>query len=155
MKFETNTAVACSKEALWALLFDVERVATLIPGCSDVVEKEALKNYSAVIQQKVGPFKFNMPCEIVVDDYAEQERVGISASGTDKKTATSASVVLKLVLGEADGKVTIDIDADIQISGKLATLGFPIVKKKCAEIFREFDANLHRELEAIHEAKAV
>ncbi len=155
MKFETQTSVECSKEALWSLLFDVTRVAALIPGCSDVEEIDPLKQYSALIRQKVGPFKFEMPCEIVVDDYAEQERVCITATGQDKKTSTGALVKLALILGDDAGKVTIDIDADIQISGKLATLGFPIVKKKCADIFREFDANLHQALETIDEAKAV
>ncbi len=155
MKFETQTSVECSKEALWSLLFDVSRVAALIPGCSDVEELDPLKQYSALIRQKVGPFKFEMPCEIVVDDYADQERVGITATGQDKKTSTGALVKLALVLGDEDGKVTIDIDADIQISGKLATLGFPIVKKKCTDIFREFDANLHQALETIDEAKTI
>lgn len=155
MKFETKTSVDTSKEALWTLLFDVTRVAGLIPGCSDVQERDPLKDYSALIRQKVGPFKFEMPCEIVVNEYVENERVGITATGRDKKTATGVSVKLILLLGEEDDKVSIDIDADIQISGKLATLGFPIVKKKCTEIFREFDANLHEELEQIDETKTV
>lgn len=155
MKFETQTSVECSKEELWSLLFDVTRVAALIPGCSDVEEVEPLKQYTALIRQKVGPFKFEMPCEIVVDDYVENERVGITATGKDKKTSTGALVALALVLSEEADKVVINIDADIQISGKLATLGFPIVKKKCTDIFREFNSNLNQELETIDEAKAV
>lgn len=155
MKFETQTTVECSKEELWSLLFDVSRVAGLIPGCSDVEELSHLEQYSAVIRQKVGPFKFEMPCEISVDEYVEQERVAITATGEDKKTATSVLVKMLLVLGEEEGKVGIDIDSDIQIAGKLATLGFPVVKKKCKDIFREFDANLQQELEAVHETKEV
>ncbi len=155
MKFETKTSVDTSREAMWALLFDVTRIAGLIPGCSEVEELEPLKDYTALIRQKVGPFKFEMPCEIVVDEYVENERVGITASGKDKKTATGVSVKLILMLGQEDELVTLDIDADIQISGKLATLGYPVVKKKCADIFREFDVNLHEELEQIDEAKTV
>lgn len=155
MKFETQTTVECSKEELWSLLFDVSRVAGLIPGCSDVEELSHLEQYSAVIRQKVGPFKFEMPCEISVDEYVEQERVAITATGEDKKTATSVLVKMLLVLGEEEGKVGIDIDSDIQIAGKLATLGFPVVKKKCKDIFREFDTNLQQELEAVHETKEV
>lgn len=155
MKFESQTSVKCSKQALWSLLFDVTRVAALIPGCSDVEEIEPLKQYRALIRQKVGPFKFEMPCEIAVDEYQEMERVGITASGKDKKTATSALVQLIMNLTDANDAVNIDIDADIQISGKLATLGFPVVKKKCAEIFKEFDANLHQALESVDETKVV
>lgn len=155
MKFQTKTSVDTSREALWTLLFDVTRIAGLIPGCSDVEERDPLKEYTALIRQKVGPFKFEMPCDIVVDEYVENERVGITASGKDKKTATGVSVKLILVLGEEDEMIIIDIDADIQISGKLATLGFPVVKKKCTDVFREFDANLHEELEQIDEAKTV
>lgn len=155
MKFEIQTSVECSKEALWSLLFDVSRVAVLIPGCSDVEEIEPLSQYTALIRQKVGPFKFEMPCEIVVDDYVEKARVGITATGQDKRTSTGALVKLVLILVDDADKVTIDIDADIQISGKLATLGFPIVKKKCTDIFREFNENLNQALESIDEAKTV
>lgn len=157
MEFQTQTTVECSKEELWSLLFDVTRVAELIPGCSDVEEIKHLEQYSAVIRQKVGPFKFEMPCEIVVDEYIEQERVAITANGQDKKTATSVMVKMVLTLGDAEesGSVLMDIDSDIQIAGKLATLGFPVVNKKCKDIFREFDTNLQKELEGVHETKEV
>ncbi|MCQ9617709.1 SRPBCC domain-containing protein [Paenalcaligenes niemegkensis] len=157
MKFESQTTIQCEKEAIWSLLFDVSRVAELIPGCSDVEEIEVLKEYSALIKQKVGPFRFAMPCEISVDEYLENERVGITATGKDNKTATSVFVQMVLTLSDEDeGEgVVIDVDADIQITGKLATLGHPIVKRKCNDIFKEFDKNLHNELEMIDEAKEV
>lgn len=155
MKFESQTSINCSKEEIWSLLFDVSRVAALIPGCSDVTEREELKEYSAVMKQKVGPFKFLMPCEIHVDEYVEYQKVGITATGKDSKTATSAFVKMLLTLVIEADSVVIDIDADIEISGKLATLGYPIVKKKCNDIFKEFDKNLHAELEGIDEAKEV
>jgi len=141
---------------LWSLLFDVNRVAALIPGCSDVQEREPLKHYAARIRQKVGPFKFEMPCDIVVDDYVKEQRVGITATGQDQKTATGTVVTLALCLEDAHAHaLTLMIDADIQISGKLATLGFPVVKKKCMEIFREFNVNLNQALEALDAAKTV
>jgi len=157
MKFETQTTIQCEKEDVWALLFDVSRIAELIPGCSDVEEVEPLQHYSALMKQKVGPFRFEMPCEIKVDEYIENEKVAITATGRDNKTATNAFVEMILTLGHAEeGEgVVIDINADIQISGKLATLGHPIVKRKCNDIFKEFDKNLHNELEIIDEAKAV
>lgn len=156
MKFESQTSIAATKEEIWSLLFDVTRVAGLIPGCSDVEELESLARYSALIRQKVGPFRFNMPCEITVDEYEELQRVGITAEGEDKKTSTSALVKMVLSLDkDEDGKTVIDIDADIQMFGKLATLGAPIVRRKCRAIFREFDENLHEELEVIGEAKSV
>lgn len=156
MKFESQTSIEATKEDIWALLFDVSRVATLIPGCSDVEELRPLESYSAKIRQKVGPFRFNMPCDITVDEYAELQKVGITAQGEDKKTATSAIVKMVLSLdADEDGKTLIDIDADIQMFGKLATLGAPIVKRKCKSIFKEFDENLHEELEDIGETKSI
>src|SRR5690625_6119125 len=92
MKFESQTSIAATKEEIWALLFDVTRIAGLIPGCSDVEELESLARYSALIRQKVGPFRFSMPCEITGDEYEELKRVGITAEGEDRKTSTSALV---------------------------------------------------------------
>lgn len=154
MEFKTETTVSATRAELWAILFDVERIAGMIPGCTDLEEKELHKEYSALITQKVGPFRFTMPSEVLVTEYIERERVAVKASGKDKKTRTEALVDLTLTLleGESDNETRLRIDADIQISGKLATLGFPIVKKRCNEIFSQFEENLKASLESISEA---
>ncbi len=153
MNFKTETSIAASRQELWSILFDVERVAAMIPGCEEVQEHAFREHYSAVIRQKLGPFKFNMPSEVTVVEYVENERVAVKANGKDKKTGTQALVDLLLVIadGEPGEGSSLQIDAEIQISGKLATLGFPVVKKRCNEIFSEFEANLKSALEGINE----
>ena len=153
MNFKTETTVAASRQELWGILFDVERVAAMIPGCEEVQEHSFREHYSAVIKQKLGPFKFHMPSEVSVVEYVENERVAVKANGKDKKTGTQALVDLLLMIeaGEPEEGCKLQIDAEIQISGKLATLGFPVVKKRCNEIFAEFEANLKTALEGINE----
>lgn len=150
MIFQTETTVTASPEGLWEMLFDVEKVAEMIPGCTEVEEIRFRKDYAAVMDQKVGPFKFHMPTTITVHEYIENEKVSVNAKGKDKKTRTEALIDLTLMI-EKTGNVeecVLHLNADIKISGKLATLGFPVVKKRCNEIFRQFDQNLQASLES-------
>jgi carbon monoxide dehydrogenase subunit G len=52
------------------------------------------------------------------------------------------------VLLSADQTTTkLQLHADLQIAGRLATLGYPVIKKKSVELFNEFESRLRALLE--------
>ena len=57
MEFKIDAVLPATAAQLWAIFFDVQRVATLIPGCENVTEVEPLKEFAAVMKQKIGPFQ--------------------------------------------------------------------------------------------------
>ena len=148
MDFKINAVLPADAQSLWQIFFDVSRVAALIPGCENVVEKEALTAYSATMKQKIGPFKFEVPTDIVVEEREEPRLVRVRAKGRDKTTATSIDIVLSVLLEPAaEGGTRLDVDSSLQVAGRLATLGYPVVKKKSEELFTEFERRLRAELE--------
>lgn len=152
MNFHMDLTLPAGPEAIWPIFFDVARIARLIPGCEQVEEKEPLALYSAVMKQKIGPFRLEVPTEVRVEEVQAPARIRSRARGRDKYTGTTLDVLLDVALAptDADGRAgtRLTIDSTLQVAGRLATLGFPVVKKKTEEIFVEFEKRLRAELGA-------
>lgn len=142
-----DLTLPASRESIWPIFFDVARIARLIPGCEQVEEKEPLALYTAVMKQKIGPFKLEVPTEVRVEDMQAPGRVRSRARGRDKYTGTTLDVLLDVILAPAENNGTrLTVDSTLQVAGRLAALGYPIVKKKTEEIFIEFEKRLRAEL---------
>lgn len=156
MDFRIDATLPASAAQLWAIFFDVQRVAELIPGCENVTEVEQLKEFSALMKQKIGPFKLEIPTSIVLGSYTLERYVELSATGRDKFTGTSIDVRMKVNLDERHGHgevmCILGIDAEMQVAGRLASLGYPVVKKRSEELFGEFERRLRNELAGFSES---
>jgi carbon monoxide dehydrogenase subunit G len=147
--FRMDITMPAHRDAIWPIFFDVGRIAGLIPGCEQVVEREPLTRYSAVMKQKIGPFKMEAPAEVRVEERIVPSLVRARAKGRDKFTGTTMDVLLQITLERtaADGTHLV-VDAEMQVAGRLATLGYAVVKKKAEEMFVEFEKRLRAELDA-------
>lgn len=150
MDFRMEASLPSAPGDVWLVMVDIARIAGCIPGCEQIEEHEKLKLYRAVLKQKIGPFKLEVPAEIVVDEYQEPNFVRARAVGKDKFTGTILTVNLdvKLAPEEANGS-RLGVDADLQVAGRLASLGYSIIKKKAEENFAVFEQHLRAELEKI------
>jgi carbon monoxide dehydrogenase subunit G len=147
VNFRIDVELPAPADAVWRVFFDVRRVAALIPGCENVVETEPLSAYSALMKQKIGPFKLEVPTTIAVEEREAPRRVRVRATGRDKLTGTTLDVLLAVALDAAPGGGTrLGVDSTLQVAGRLATLGYPVVKKKSEELFAEFEKRLRAEL---------
>ena len=154
MNFHMDMAIRAEPQAIWPLFFDVGRVATLIPGCEQVEEKEPLARYGAVMKHKIGPFRMVAPTEVTVEEMTAPARVRARAKGKDKLTGTTMDVLLDVTLTPADAQGTrLVVDATMQVAGRRATLGYAVVKKKVEEMFTEFERRLRAELGLLEDAQ--
>lgn len=148
MEFKVEAAIPRAADEVWAVLVDIPKIASCIPGCEDVVERERLADYSAVLKQKLGPFKVALPATITVQEVREPNWVQALASGTEKFTGTRIDVTLKMDLQDTEpGHSRMVAHCDMQVAGKLASLGYSVIKKKAEENFTEFRSRLLKVLE--------
>jgi carbon monoxide dehydrogenase subunit G len=148
MEFKVEAVIPRAADEVWAVLVDIPKIASCIPGCEDVVERERLVDYSAVLKQKLGPFKVALPAVITVQEVREPNWVQALASGTEKFTGTRIDVTLKMDLQDTEpGHSRMVAHCDMQVAGKLASLGYSVIKKKAEENFTEFRARLLKVLE--------
>ncbi len=150
MDFRMEVALPETPDRVWAVMVDVPRIAACIPGCENVQEEARLERYSAVLKQKIGPFKLEVPAEVVVEDYDEPRQLKARASGTDKLTRTKLAVVFDVTLTPVEEKSCLfAVSAELQVAGKLASLGYSLIKKKAEDNFVEFEKRIRAQLEAI------
>jgi carbon monoxide dehydrogenase subunit G len=158
MEFRIDAVLPATAAQLWAIFFDVQRVAGLIPGCENVTEVRPLEEFSAVMKQKIGPFKLEVPTRITIESHTVERQVVLVAAGSDRFTGTTLDVRMKVDLEEqpaTDGEACrLAVDASMQVAGRLASLGYPIVKKRSEELFGEFERRLRQELSGVQPAQS-
>jgi len=150
MDFHMAADLPHPPDRVWPVMLDIARIAACIPGCEQVEERAHLAEYSAVMKQKLGPFKLEVPAQILVEEHREPNLVRARASGVDKITRTTLGVQLEVALTPMEGAACrLSVQASLQVAGRLASLGHSIIKKRAEENFAEFERRFRAELEAI------
>jgi carbon monoxide dehydrogenase subunit G len=149
MDFRMDAELPNAPAKVWPVMIDIGRIAACIPGLEKIEEHEKLKRYSAVMKQKIGPFKLEVPAEITVAGYLEPDFVHARAFGKDKFTGTTMDVVLNVRLSPHGNGSRLEVEATLQVAGRLASLGYSVIKKKAEENFAEFENRFRGQLELI------
>jgi uncharacterized protein len=140
--------VAANRAEVYAFLSDPQRLATCIPGCSDLQEIEPGK-YSAVLSSKAAflSVRFDVVVQIVhaVPPEAIDATIIGDAVGLAGRLEARAAVRLADAAAGAT-QITYDIDRDL--TGKLLGLGQAVFKAKSAELSRAFGANVKAAIES-------
>jgi carbon monoxide dehydrogenase subunit G len=142
MEFKMSMVVPATPAELWSTLLDVPRISSCIPGCDNVEEIERLETYKATVKQKIGPFKIEVPADIVVESITEPSHVRTRATGRDKFTGTRLAVVLDVTVTPQDAGSTFAVEAKVDVQGRLASMGFGVIKRRVDQNFEEFEKKL-------------
>jgi carbon monoxide dehydrogenase subunit G len=131
----------------WDFIWQVQRVAACLPGCVGVDEVVPNTEYLAHFADQVGPYKVKFDLNVKIQETVLLQAVRLLASGKDARLGVTQRVDLTLQLREAGPTETIlDVNAELEVLGKVATLGQFVIKRKAAEIVRQFSQNIEREL---------
>jgi carbon monoxide dehydrogenase subunit G len=96
----------------------------------------------------IGPFKAQFNLDITVQETRPQELIRVRASGEDKRLGTSQQMDVTIALSPLGPRETmLDVTADVQILGKIATLGQFAIKRKAKDVVQQFARNIAAELQ--------
>lgn len=147
MEFTREISTAASPEQVWALLWDVERLARCIPGCQSARAITPHVRYEATVAERVGPFRVTFPLDIEVLEAQAPTRLRAKATGRDASVGSSLQMQLDLAIEPADGRTVLRLRADVSVLGKLAALGGGMIRRKAEEVMDRFAQALRRELD--------
>jgi carbon monoxide dehydrogenase subunit G len=147
LQFEREIEIRNSKERVWQFLWDVDRFIACVPGCREAATVEAGKRYTAVMSEKVGPFRVEFPMRIDVLESRELSYIKAQATGNDSKIGSRMKVDLEVRLAGNGEKTTMSLITAVDILGKLATLGHSIIKRRADQVMDEFAQAVKRKLE--------
>jgi carbon monoxide dehydrogenase subunit G len=148
LRFERDIEINSPKEKVWRFLWDVDRFIACVPGCKEAGTVEPGKSYTATMTEKVGPFRVEFPMKIDVLESRELESIKAQATGSDSKIGSRMKVELEVHLTGDGDRTKLLLAANVDILGKLATLGHSMIKRKADQVMDEFARNLKQKLEA-------
>ena len=141
MKFSGELTVTAPRARVYEKVRDARFFASCVDGVQDLQET-APDTYAAVFATKVAymNFKFNVTVRVVrAEEPSEIEAKveGAPLGIVGRLTATSLTR-----LAEQGGETKISYDVDAALTGKLGSLGQPVLRSKAKEMERQFAARL-------------
>src|ERR1700692_2494101 len=141
MKITGQVRVKASRAAVFKALRDARFFASCVEGVHDLTEI-APDRYAAVLETKVAymSFKFKVTVELV---RAEPPReIEAKVEGTPLGIVGRLSATALTTLSEAGEATRIAYAVDAALTGKLGSLGQPVLRAKAKEMERQFAARL-------------
>ena len=123
MKLQHQTEVGASPEDVWAFLQDTRAVVACLPG-AELVGELGDDTYEGLLKVAVGPLKMSYSGDVsVVERNAGERRIVLDASGRDKRGSGAVQAHVRLQVEPVDGGSRIDVVSDVDLSGRIASLG--------------------------------
>jgi carbon monoxide dehydrogenase subunit G len=140
VKLDKRYELGVPAQNAWAVLSDLESVASCMPGAS-LGEKLGDSAYKGSVKIKVGPAtaQFGGEVEILSMDSANKSLV-LKGKGADKG-GSSASMELEATIEEADGQSVLVGLATVIVNGKFAQFGGRMMVQVSDVILKQFVDN--------------
>ena len=138
-----------SREATWALVMDIPKAASCIPGIKDVTP-DGEGRYQATLQARVGPMGMNLSGTITVlsqDPEAGEARFLVEANDRRVGGGVKTGMTMRLT-AQSPNETELEIVSDTTFMGRLGELGQPIIRRKARTTLEEFSRNLSKLLES-------
>ena len=141
MKFSGELTVKAPRAQVYAKVRDARFFASCIDGVQDLQET-APDTYSAVFATKVAymNFKFNVTVQVVRAE--EPSEIAAKVEGTPLGIVGRLAATSLTRLTEDGDQTKISYEVDTALTGKLGSLGQPVLRSKAKEMERQFAARL-------------
>lgn len=149
MIIEGKFTVKAPIQKLWETLFDVQALASCLPG-AEKIEQIDEKTYDVTMKQRVGIVKVTMSGRQVLTRVDAPNHLEMEGEAEDKTKLGHMKDKVTMDLKELDGgDVEIAYRMDVNMVGKLAMFGDRIMRSKANEVEKEFVKNLQEKLKTV------
>jgi uncharacterized protein len=141
MKFSGELTVKAPRAKVYKAVRDARFFAACVEGVSDLVET-APDTYAAVFETKVAymTFKFKVTVEVVRADPPNEIEAKVEGTPLGIVGRLTATALTRLTEEGDATKIAYDIEA--ALTGKLGSLGQPVLRSKAKDLERHFAARL-------------
>jgi carbon monoxide dehydrogenase subunit G len=147
MQFEGHILIRAPLANVWEFFTQIDRIARCIPGCQSVEALDA-DRYRVVIAEKLGIFRVTFTTEAKIEEVNPRVSIKAGVTGDDRKLGSRFRQTLQAVFTETNSSETsVDLRTEVQFMGKIAGLGYGILKRKADEALVKFGEAVRLELE--------
>src|SRR6476620_3491171 len=147
MKFPGTILIARPVETVWQFLWNIEKIAGCSPGCEGVKAIKEREKYELKVKDSVGPITVHLDLLANVKRVEPLKSIEIAMEGKDFK-AGGVRQTMALALTPKGNETEIGFETDVNVFGRLGTLGYPFVKKKAESVIKEFGEKIKDAIEA-------
>ena len=145
MKLENRFTVPASVDTAWAVLLDVPRIAPCMPGAA--LTEATGDKFTGTVKVKLGPINltYGGTATIVSRDDAAHVAV-IEGTGKETRGTGTAKAVITCRLFGRGNETDVEVDTDLQITGKPAQFGRGVLADVSGKLVDQFAACLSDEI---------
>lgn len=153
VQIEKTFSMPSSAGVAWALLKDIEAVATCMPGAA-ITERTDATHYKGTVSVRVGPASMSFRGNVEVLSVDEATRtMRLLGKGTDTTGTSGASMDLTARVqtapsGAADACELVGT-SEVSMSGKAATFGGRMMGAVADQVLKQFAANFAIKAQAL------
>ena len=138
MKLENEFTVPASVDEAWALLLDVPRVATCLPGAT--VEKGGDDGeYQGAMKIKIGPITAQYKGTVKIQEADEAaHRVAMRAQAKDARGQGTAAATITSSMEETSEGTKVSVETDMRVTGPAAQFGRGVMQDVSAKLMKRF-----------------
>jgi carbon monoxide dehydrogenase subunit G len=145
VKIEDSFRVDVPVEEAWKVLLDLERIAPCLPG-AQLTEVEG-DEYRGTVKIKVGPITAQYKGVARIEEADEaNHKVVLQAEGRDTRGQGNASATVTATLVAEGASTTVNIDTDLNITGKVAQFGRGVMADVSSKLLGQFADNLKQDV---------
>src|SRR5512143_1832318 len=146
MQIKDAFIINAPQEKVWELLFDIPRLSKCVPGVESV---EALdgKTYRGKLIVRVGPIKSEFSGTVTLTEGISPQKITGTVEGDDKASASSVRAGFSGTLAEVDAGTEAAFVVDVNLRGRLAQFGGPVITATAKKLNADFARNLRAQPE--------
>jgi len=141
MKFTGEITLKAARAAVYEKVRDARFFASCVDGVRDLVEIEP-DRYAAVFETKVAYMKFSFKVTVEVTRADAPREIEAKVEGTPLGVVGRMTATAQTTLTEAGDETKIEYAVDAALTGKLGSLGQPVLRSKAREMEKQFAARL-------------
>ena len=137
MKLAGDLIIAAPRQAVFDALRDARLFASCVDGVRDLEEIDA-SHYRAVLETKVAYIKFKFDVAVEVTKVEPPQTIEAKVEGTPHGIVWRLSATSRTTLTQEDEATRVQYEIEAALTGKLGSLGQPVIRSKAKEMERHF-----------------
>lgn len=143
MQTEDQITVEASREVVIEEMQDAKNIERTLPVSKASVELVDELTYEATLTESLSVMTFELDIDIEVVEFDPPDSFKIKLSGSGSDGGTTVEGIIEYTLSEVeDGKTQIEQVMDLDVSGKLASLGLRILRSTVTKRTKQMAQNI-------------
>jgi hypothetical protein len=137
MKLGSSFVVPAEQSRVFAHFLDPDSMRACIPGCAEL-ERTDEEHYRGRLVNEIAHVRFSAGFSAEIIGLREPEEVRAVLKGEDKRLGSSIRIDAILTVRPDGAASAVSYSLDLALRGKIGRLGESIVRRRSAEVERQF-----------------